>query len=132
MGGIYCQVLATSALIAFVATAAPERAKAFYRDVLGLPLRSDEEYALVFDANGRMLRVAKVEALTPLDRTVVGWQVEDIESVARHLGERGVQFERYGWMDQDDLGIWTTQDGSRVAWFRDPDGNVLSLTQFSV
>ena len=132
MSGIHCQVLATSALIAFVATAAPERAKAFYRDVLGLPLRSDEEYALVFDANGRMLRVAKVEALTPLDRTVVGWQVEDIESVARQLGERGVQFERYGWMDQDDLGIWTTQDGARVAWFRDPEGNVLSLTQFSV
>ncbi|TME28792.1 MAG: VOC family protein [Chloroflexi bacterium] len=125
-------MLATSALIAFVATAAPERAKAFYRDVLGLRLRSDEEYALVFDANGRMLRVAKVEALTPLDRTVVGWQVEDIESVARQLGERGVQFERYGWMDQDDLGIWTTQDGARVAWFRDPEGNVLSLTQFSV
>ena len=132
MGGIYCQVLATSALIAFVATAAPERAKAFYRDVLGLRLRSDEEYALVFDANGTMLRVAKVEELAPLDRTVVGWQVEDIESVARQLGERGVHFERYGWMDQDDLGIWTTPDGSRVAWFRDPDGNVLSLTQFSV
>ena len=132
MSGIHCQVLATSALIAFVATAAPERAKTFYRDVLGLPLRSDEEYALVFDANGTMLRVAKVEALTPLDRTVVGWQVEDIESVARQLGERGVQFERYGWMDQDDLGIWTTQDGARVAWFRDPEGNVLSLTQFSV
>lgn len=112
-----------------MATTQPERAKAFYRDVLDLRLVSDEEFALVFDANGTMLRVAKVDDLHPLSRTVIGWRVDDIESAVRGLGSRGVQFERFDGLQQDNLGIWTT-DGGRIAWFKDPDGNVLSLTMF--
>ena len=108
----------------------PERAKAFYRDVLGLSLVGDEEFALVFDANGTMLRVAKVSELIPENRTVIGWQVEDIVAVVRDLAARGVQFERYDGLNQDALGIWDAGGGSRVAWFTDPDGTVLSLTRF--
>jgi len=120
-------MLATSHLIAFVATALPDQARAFYRDVLGLALRSEDDYALVFDANGTALRVAKVQELTPAPQTVLGWQVDDAEFVVRQLGVKGVRFERYPWMVQDDLGIWTTPDGARIAWFRDPDGNLLSV-----
>jgi catechol 2,3-dioxygenase-like lactoylglutathione lyase family enzyme len=88
-------VLGTDALIAFVATTQPELAKAFYRDILGLRLVSDEEFALVFDANGTMLRIAKVDELRPQSQTVIGWQVDDIESTIRALVSRGVRFERY-------------------------------------
>ena len=123
-------MLGTSPLIGFIATVQPERAKAFYRDVLGLSLVGDEEFALVFDANGTMLRVAKVSELIPENRTVIGWQVEDIVAVVRDLAARGVQFERYDGLNQDALGIWDAGGGSRVAWFKDPDGNVLSLTRF--
>jgi catechol 2,3-dioxygenase-like lactoylglutathione lyase family enzyme len=122
-------MLGTSALIGFVATTQPERAKTFYRDVLGLRLVSDEEFALVFDANGTMLRIAKVDELRPSSRTVIGWSVDNIESAVRGLGSRGIQFERYDGLKQDDLGIWAS-DGGRIAWFKDPDGNVLSLTMF--
>jgi catechol 2,3-dioxygenase-like lactoylglutathione lyase family enzyme len=123
-------VLGTSPLIGFVGTTQPERAKTFYRDVLGLSLVSDEEFALVFDADGTMLRIAKLGELTPPDRTAIGWRVEDIEGVVRDLTGRGVRFERYDGLKQDALGIWDTGGGSRVAWFKDPDGNVLSLTRF--
>jgi catechol 2,3-dioxygenase-like lactoylglutathione lyase family enzyme len=122
-------VLGTNALIAFVATTQPELAKTFYRDVLGLRLVSDEEFALVFDANGTMLRIAKVDELRPQSHTVIGWQVDDIESTIRTLVLRGVRFERYDGLEQDHLAIWST-DGGKIAWFKDPDGNVLSLTRF--
>jgi catechol 2,3-dioxygenase-like lactoylglutathione lyase family enzyme len=122
-------VLGTSAVIAFVATTQPELAKTFYRDILGLRLVSDEEFALVFDANGTMLRIAKVDELRPQSRTVIGWQVDDIESTVRSLVSRGVRFERYEGLEQDDLAIWR-HGGGQIAWFKDPDGNVLSLTRF--
>jgi catechol 2,3-dioxygenase-like lactoylglutathione lyase family enzyme len=122
-------MLGTNALIAFVAAAQPELAKTFYRDILGLRLVSDEEFALVFDANGTMLRIAKVDELRPQSRTAIGWQVDDIESTIRTLVSRGVRFERYEGLKQDDLGIWST-GGGQIAWFKDPDGNVLSLTRF--
>ena len=122
-------MLGTNPLIAFVATMQPDLAKTFYRDVLGLRLVSDEEFALVFDANGTMLRIAKVDELRAESRTAIGWQVDVIESTVRTLVSRGVRFERYEGLEQDDLGIWTT-GGGKVAWFKDPDGNVLSLTQF--
>jgi catechol 2,3-dioxygenase-like lactoylglutathione lyase family enzyme len=122
-------MLGTSALIAFVATTQPELAKTFYRDILGLRLVSDEEFALVFDAYGTMLRIAKVDELHPESRTVIGWQVDDIEATIRTLVSRGVRFERYEGLEQDDLGIWSTE-GGKIAWFKDPDGNVLSLTRF--
>jgi catechol 2,3-dioxygenase-like lactoylglutathione lyase family enzyme len=122
-------VLTESKLVCFVATARPAEAKRFYQGVLGLSIIEDSSLALVFDAHGTELRVQKVQAVSPPPYTALGWQVADIEGMARRLGERGVRLERFGGLLQDELGIWSTPDGSRVAWFRDPDGNTLSLTQ---
>jgi len=123
-------VLGSCDVIAFVATTDADRARAFYEDVLGLRLVADELFALVFDANGTMLRIAKVPELAPARHTVLGWAVADAAATVARLAAAGVKFERYDGLPQDDLGIWATPDGARVAWFRDPDGNTLSLTQF--
>jgi catechol 2,3-dioxygenase-like lactoylglutathione lyase family enzyme len=122
-------MLANSAIVAFVATTDPSRAKAFYRDVLGLLLISEDEYALVFDAHGTMLRVAIVGEILVAPYTVLGWQVSDIDATVRGLEAKGVQFERYAWMEQNDLGIWSAPSGAKVAWFKDPDGNLLSVSR---
>jgi catechol 2,3-dioxygenase-like lactoylglutathione lyase family enzyme len=116
-------------LIAFVATTDPQRAKAFYGKTLGLRLVSEDGFALTFDAGGTMLRVASVPTLQPAGYTVLGWIVPEIAKVARDLGRRGVRFQRYEGMVQDDLGIWSSPDGARVAWFNDPEGNTLSVTE---
>ena len=116
--------------MAFSATVDGARARAFYGDTLGLRLVDDEPYALVFDAAGVMLRVQKVAGLTPPGHTVLGWQVPDIRAAVRDLGARGVKFEQFGLASQDSLGVWTSPGGALVAWFKDPDGNILSLTQF--
>ncbi len=122
-------MLTGASLVAFVSTAQAERARAFYADLLGLPLVADEPFALVFDAHGTTLRVAKVPAVAPAPYTVLGWQVADVRAVAGALTARGVLFERFDGMAQDDLGVWTSPGGAQVAWFKDPDGNLLSLTQ---
>jgi catechol 2,3-dioxygenase-like lactoylglutathione lyase family enzyme len=122
-------MLANSPIVAFVATTDPSRAKPFYRDVLGLLLISEDDYALVFDAHGTMLRVAIVSEIVLVPYTVLGWQVDDIDAVARDLAAKGVKFERYAWMEQDDLGIWSAPSGAKVAWFKDPDGNLLSVSR---
>lgn len=117
-------------VIAFIPTRDPDRAKTFYRDLLGLPLTSEQlPFALVFDAHGIMLRIVVVEQLTPPPYTTLGWEVPDIEQAVRTLAKRGIDFERYPSMEQDEFGIWTAPGGSRVAWFRDPDGNTLSVSQ---
>lgn len=117
-------------VIAFVATCDPARALAFYRDQLGLPLMSDQlPFALVFDAHGIMLRVTAVKELTPARYTVLGWEVPDIENALTGMQQKGVRFETYPGMNQDALGIWTAPGGAKIAWFRDPDGNTLSLSQ---
>jgi hypothetical protein len=85
----------------------------------------------VLDANGTMLRVTAVVELAAQPFTIAGWVVADIEGTVASLGARGVEFARYDGLVQDDLGIWTTPSGDRVAWFRDPDGNILSLTTFA-
>lgn len=118
----------SSKIMAFVGTRDPERARAFYRDTLGLHLVSEDSFALAFDVNGTMLRVSIVPDLTPAKYTVLGWQVPDIVAVVQELQKAGVAFERYPF-PQDDLGIWTAPGGARVAWFKDPDGNVLSVSQ---
>ncbi len=124
-------LLGSSKIAAFSATANPERAKAFYRDQLGLKLVSDEQYALVFDANGTMLRVQKVKEVGEARYTTLGWNVSDIVSTIEELERAGVKFERYGFPGQDERGIWTPPNGSaKIAWFKDPDGNILSLAQF--
>jgi len=113
---------------AFLATKDAARALPFYRDVLGLTFVADEQPALVFDAGGTQLRVQKVKEHTPYSYTSLGWIVPDITAAVRGLRDRGVTFEIYGFFPQDELGIWTTP-GARVAWFKDPDGNLLSLAQ---
>lgn len=122
-------MLGSLPIVAFVPTAQPDAAQAFYADVLGLSLKSRDPFALVFDAGGTLLRVAIVERLEPRPFTVLGWIVPDIESTARLLTERGVHFSRYEGIQQDDLGIWRSPGGAQVAWFLDPDGNTLSVTQ---
>jgi catechol 2,3-dioxygenase-like lactoylglutathione lyase family enzyme len=125
-------ILGTSKLMAFAAVTDPARARAFYEGVLGLRLVEDEApFALVFDANGTMLRVTPVGEHHPAPFTVLGWEVDSIEGTVERLTAAGVQFLRFpGMNDGDALGIWTSPSGARVAWFNDPDGNVLSLTQF--
>ena len=123
-------MLSTSSIIAFAATKNPDRARQFYEDVLGLGLVADEPFALVFDANGTMLRIQKVEQVSPPPYTTLGWHVDDISETVRGLAAKGVTFERYPGLDQDELGVWTSPAGARVAWFKDPDENTLSLTHF--
>jgi catechol 2,3-dioxygenase-like lactoylglutathione lyase family enzyme len=122
-------ILGSQKLVAFVATREPSRAKEFYRDTLGLPLVSEDEFALVFDATGTMLRVTRVQELAAAKYTVLGWHVHDIVQTAKDLQKAQVTLERYPGMQQDELGIWNSPSGARVAWFKDPDGNTLSITQ---
>jgi catechol 2,3-dioxygenase-like lactoylglutathione lyase family enzyme len=113
-------------IVAFVPTKDAEKAKAFYVDVLGLRFVKDDGFALVLDANGIKVRVAKAQ-FTPAPFTILGWQVADIEKMVAALQAKGVRFERFGFFEQDALGIWTAPGGDKVAWFKDPDGNVLSV-----
>jgi catechol 2,3-dioxygenase-like lactoylglutathione lyase family enzyme len=122
-------MLSTSKLIGFVATARPAEAKRFYGTTLGLSLVEDGPYAIVFDANGTTVRVQKVQFLAPAAPTALGWEVKDLAALVQRLSSQGVQFERYEGPAQDEAGVWRTPDGSSVAWFRDPDGNTLSLTE---
>ena len=119
-----------SKIISFVATQNPANALVFYAETLGLKLISDDPFAMVFDANGTMLRVQKVRDLAPARHTVLGWEVPDISAKTRELTKRGVHFERFEGVTQDESGVWTAPSGAKVAWFKDPDGNILSLTQF--
>jgi catechol 2,3-dioxygenase-like lactoylglutathione lyase family enzyme len=121
--------LAESPLVAFMATRHAARARAFYESTLGLRVIADTPFALVLDSRGTTVRIQKVETLTPHPFTSLGWKVADIAKTIDDLRGRGVVFERYPSLPQDEAGIWTTPDGSRVAWFKDPDGNTLSLTQ---
>jgi catechol 2,3-dioxygenase-like lactoylglutathione lyase family enzyme len=125
-------ILGGSELIAFAPTTNPARARAFYEGVLGLRLVADEApFSLVFEANGTMLRVTTVREHHPDPFTVLGWRVEDIVDAVEKLTAAGVVFDRYkGMNDKDPYGIWKAPSGARIAWFKDPDGNVLSLTEF--
>lgn len=123
-------MLGSAQLAAFVPTTDGERARQFYVDALGLGFVSDDQFALVLDANGITVRVSKVGEFTPQKFTVLGWEVLDIEKAVTDLEEKGVSFEKYGFPGQDKRGIWTVPGGAaKVAWFQDPDGNVLSVTQ---
>jgi catechol 2,3-dioxygenase-like lactoylglutathione lyase family enzyme len=117
-------------IVAFATIVDVERAKSFYRDTLGLALVSEEApFALVFDANGIMIRLGMGKELPKVPGTVLGWQVPDIEPAVRELELAGVRFERFPGLNQDELGVWTAPTGAKVAWFRDPDGNILSLSE---
>jgi catechol 2,3-dioxygenase-like lactoylglutathione lyase family enzyme len=123
-------MLNDSRLICFAATRNSEVTLEFYRDVLGLRLTEDSPFALAFDANGTMLRIQKFPDHVPPKTTVLGWHVEDIVAKVADLTQRGVRFERYPSLVQDQRGIWNSPSGAQVAWFKDPDGNTLSLTQW--
>ena len=119
-------------IIGFTSIVDVERAKAFYRDTLGLRLLAEEPpFALVFEANGIMIRLGMAKELPPVQGTVLGWEVTGIAAVVKELKQAGVRFERYNfeWMKQDELGIWTAPTGAQVAWFKDPDGNILSISE---
>jgi catechol 2,3-dioxygenase-like lactoylglutathione lyase family enzyme len=122
-------MLGSTNIVAFVPIKDSERARAFYEGVLGLRFVKDDGFALVLEANGIMVRAAKMKEFTPAQFTILGWQVSDINQVVRELAARGVHFEIFGFFKQDELGIWTAPTGDKVAWFKDPDGNILSVSQ---
>ena len=122
-------MLGTRKIVAFVATTDYEKARAFYEGVLGLRFVKNDGFAMVLDANGVALRISKAPGFTPAQFTVLGWEVPDIAAAARELAARGAILERWGFFEQDALGIWTAPTGDKVAWFTDPDGNVLSISQ---
>lgn len=123
-------MLAKSEIIAFVTTADGKKARKFYEGMLGLKVVEDTPFAMEIDANGTMLRVAKAQKVVIAPYTVLGWKVSNIARSVQALAAKGVRFERYEDMGQDESGIWNSPSGAKVAWFKDPDGNTLSLTQF--
>ena len=122
-------MLESSDLVAFVAATDLRRARAFYEQTLGLPVLEQNDFACVLDAHGTTLRVTAVPEVARGGYTVLGWRVADIITEVRGLTARGVSFLRYDGMSQDEHGIWTAPGGAKVAWFADPNGNTLSLTQ---
>ncbi len=125
-------MLASMDVIAFVPTRNPEKAREFFETTLGLRFVSDDKFALVFDANGVMVRVVDVSGVAdykPAPFTILGWSVSNVGKTVKDLQRKGVKFERFPGMEQDQLGVWSSPSGAKVAWFKDPDGNVLSLTE---
>jgi len=121
--------LGTHRVVAFVASTDFARAKSFYRDTLGLKLVHEDGFALTFDVGGTMLRVSRVREVAKAEYTVLGFEVADITEAAKGLKAAGVELMRVPALPQDELGIWKTPDGSQVAWFKDPDGNTLSIAR---
>jgi predicted enzyme related to lactoylglutathione lyase len=122
-------MLADSPIVAFVPATDLDQARAFYEGTLGLAVETVDDFACVLRGGATMLRVTKVDALTPQPFTVLGWHVQDLDATVDELSRRGVTPTRYDGMGQDDRGVWTSPGGARIVWFGDPDGNTLSLTQ---
>ena len=122
-------MLSDSPLITFIPSKDPTRARAFYQDTLGLRFISEDDFAVVMDAAGTMLRIVRVGDFTPFPFTILGWQVEDINRTVSAMTAKGIAFSRYPFLQQDDAGVWTAPGGAKVAWFLDPDGNTLSISQ---
>jgi catechol 2,3-dioxygenase-like lactoylglutathione lyase family enzyme len=115
--------------MAFVPIRDAQKSRPFYEGVLGLRFISDDGFALVMDSNGVTVRLAKAGNFTPAGFTVLGWQVTVIEATVSELEKKGVRFEKFSGLAQDESGIWTAPGGAKVAWFKDPDGNILSISQ---
>ena len=122
-------MLTQGRIVGFVQVTDREKAKRFYVDVLGLKFISEDPFALVVDSNGIRIRIGELPDVKPAHFTVLGWEVPDINEAVSDLKSRGVQFEQYGFNGQDERGIWTAPGGDKVAWFKDPAGNVLSVSQ---
>jgi catechol 2,3-dioxygenase-like lactoylglutathione lyase family enzyme len=126
-------MLQAAEIVAFVPTRDPAKARAFYDRILGLEFVSEDPFAVVFNANGVTLRITDVSSVPefkPAPFTILGWHVPNTEATVRDLASKGVAFERYPGMQQSPTGVWTAPSGAKVAWFKDPGGNVLSVTQY--
>jgi hypothetical protein len=122
-------MLTDAKIIAFVATTDAVKSRAFYEGMLGLACTLEDEFAIILDANGVELRIQKVQTLTPQPHTQLGWAVNSLEEIVRALRAKGVVFESYPFLHQNALSIWMAPSGAKVAWLKDPDGNLLSLTE---
>lgn len=122
-------MIAEGTPVAFLPCRDPGASRAFYEDTLGLELMAEDGFALTFDAGGTPVRLTRVPSHEPAPYTIFGWEVDDLAEAVAELGKRGVELARFEGLEQDDRGVWTAPDGTRVAWFRDPDGNVLSVTE---
>ncbi|RZU40943.1 VOC family protein [Edaphobacter modestus] len=123
-------MLAQTQLIGFIPTVDADRARKFYVDTLGLTFVSDDEFAIVVRSGGIDIRISRIAAFNPSPHTILGWKVPSIDASVQQFAAAGIKFERYPFLEQDASGIWTAPDGAaKVAWFKDPDGNVLSLSQ---
>jgi catechol 2,3-dioxygenase-like lactoylglutathione lyase family enzyme len=122
-------MLAECDVIGFIPTKDAAQARDFYEKTLGLRLLSNDMFAVVMESKGTMIRIVQVKDYTPFPFTILGWKVANIEAEVLTLIERGISFHRYNWLEQSPSGIWTAPGGAKVAWFHDPDGNVLSLSQ---
>jgi catechol 2,3-dioxygenase-like lactoylglutathione lyase family enzyme len=123
--------LKSAKLVALIGVGDRERARNFYSNMLGLTLTSEDDFALQYDSGGTVLRLTAVPQVAPPPYSSLGWSVDDIASTASALVANGVAFERYSFFEQDANGVWTAPDGAKVAWFKDPDGNLLSIVQFA-
>lgn len=123
------ELLGSTNIVAFVPITDGAKARAFYEGLLGLRFVQEDGFAAIFDTNGIRLRAVKMKEFTPAHFTILGWEVKQIDKVVTALRDRGVQFEVFGFFKQDELGIWTAPGGDKVAWFKDPDGNILSVSE---
>jgi predicted enzyme related to lactoylglutathione lyase len=122
-------MLAQNCMVSFLSTTDAERARAFYEGVIGLTFTGDHGPLVSFEGSSGRLMLQKTDVVTPPHGTALGWVVDDIRAAIRGLSSRGVVFERFPGMEQDELGVWSPAPGSGVAWFKDTDGNLLSLSQ---
>ena len=122
-------MLGDQKIVAFAPTTDFERARAFYEGILGLRFKREDGFALVLDANGTMLRIAKIPGFEPARFTILGWEVQGIHELVATLSSKGIGFEQFGLPNQDESGVWIAPSGDKVAWFKDPDGNILSLSE---
>jgi catechol 2,3-dioxygenase-like lactoylglutathione lyase family enzyme len=122
-------MLGSGKMVGFVPTKDYEKSREFYVDKLGFEFVSLDQYALVVSTGGHRIRIAKVPNFTPLQGTILGWEIENIEQVVQWLADRGVPSEKYPFVQDRERGIWSTPNGDKVAWFKDPDGNILSVSQ---
>ncbi len=124
-------MLNSAKIVGFVPTTDYEQARTFYEGKLGFEFVSLDPFALVMQTGSHKIRITKIPNFKPLQGTILGWEVEDVEAVALWLRDRGVELEKYPFVQDQVLGIWTTPNGDKVAWFKDPDGNVLSISKHS-
>jgi len=122
-------MLATATVTPLLGTMKPEAAKAFYADTLGLKFVTDDGFALVFAGENATIRISRVPAIAPAQYAVLAFVVENIEASVDGLVAKGVTFARFGFFPQDERGIWAAPDGTKVAWFHDPDLNLLSVVK---